>query len=69
MFYLPCSLDLVLQCEPGTYSTGLQDYCTPCPAGQQCPDADGSLNQNCTSGHYSIGIAMISLLHHYYIEL
>ena len=62
------SSDLMLECEPGMYSTGLQDSCTPCPAGQQCPHADGSLNQNCTSGHYSIGKAMMSSSCHDFIQ-
>lgn len=54
---------MIVDCEPGTYSTGSQASCTPCPAGQSCPQADGSLNQNCTPGTYSIGM----LWCHYYI--
>ena len=45
-----------------SYVAVMQDSCT------SCPHADGSLNQNCTGGHYSIGrsVACVSCPPGYY---
>jgi len=48
------SLAVVIDCAPGTVSTGGNTTCTVCPAGKYCPNTDGTGIGSCLPGQYSL---------------
>ena len=42
-------------CFKGSYSVGNQTVCTPCPAGEACPNTHTNQSIICSPGEYSVG--------------
>ena len=45
----------------GSYSVGSQTSCTPCPAGEACPNTNSNETITCLPGEYSVGSQTVCL--------
>ena len=43
-----------IDCAQGFYSLGRNESCIRCPAGQKCPNTDGTSIEDCPPGQYSV---------------